>query len=302
MEDSGMNRETKRVIAEALDNQIGEMVPVLDEGKGYIQLVDYLGDDDTIVNAARVSYGKGTKKKSDNRTLLRYLLRHEHTAPFEMCEITLKIRAPIFVAREWLRHRTASVNELSGRYSEMPGDHYVPHKNAISGPDPNNKQGRGGPLAGEVKDLIQSDLLEDQEEAFRVYRNNLERGAAKEVARNNLPLAAYTEWYWKIDLHNLMHFLNLRMRENALYEIRMYANAIYLLVNAWVPTALEAFNDYRYAAARISRMEKQLLVDLLNDYGIEPGDSQMEAYGLSKREMNEFRDKFNLTRPPEEGE
>ncbi len=191
---------------------------------GFVRLVDYMGGDESIVQAARVSYGKGTKSVSEDRTLIRYLMRHQHTTPFEMVEFKFHVKLPIFVARQWIRHRTANVNEYSGRYSIMPEEFYVPEETAIKYQSQSNKQGRDNEeVPPEIRKRVLEILLKEQKSAFDGYQEMLDYNIARELARINLPLSLYTQWYWKIDLHNLFHFLKLRMDKNAQFEIRVYA-------------------------------------------------------------------------------
>lgn len=229
--------------------------------KGFVRIVDTMGDDSAIVQAARVSYGEGTKTVSEDKGLIRYLMRNRHTSPFEMCEIKLHIKAPIFVMRQWLRHRTANVNEYSGRYSEIMSEFYLPEANRLQKQSTNNKQGSEGTLDKETAEYIRDTMHTEQMAAYETYRNTyLASDLARELARINLPPSAYTQCYWKIDLHNLLHFIKLRHDSHAQYEIRVYAEAIADIVKLWCPLAFEAFEDYVLNASSVSDPMKQLMV------------------------------------------
>ncbi len=222
------------------DALLGKRIDCLD--KGFVRLIDVMGDDAAIVQAARVSYGSGTKKVLEDRGLIRYLLRHAHTTPFEMVEFKFHVKLPIFVARQWIRHRTANVNEYSGRYSEMKDEFYTPNPNDIRPQSVLNKQGRSEEtLPDGMAEQAANAFKAGQDEAYAQYQEFLEQGIAREIARINLPVSNYTEWYWKIDLHNLFHFLRLRIDSHAQYEIRVFAEAIAELVKPFVPHAWEAF-------------------------------------------------------------
>ncbi len=291
---------TRRPTVPALDAMIGTSMPVLDHG--FVSLVDYMGDDQAIVQAARVSYGRGTRRAREDRGLIRYLLRHHHTTPFEMCEIKVHVKLPIFVARQWIRHRAASVNEYSGRYSILDREFYTPAPEILAGQSSSNRQGRGDAVspgrAAEVLDI----LKRDAEQAYSHYEDMLggtaetqktgeqAEGIARELARINLPVSFYTQWYWKIDLHNLLRFIALRADAHAQYEIRVYAEALASLTRLWVPDAYEAFVDYQLEAASLSRMELDALKRLLR--GETP---DLAALGLSAREQVEFKQRFDLT-------
>ncbi len=257
--------------------------------KGFVRLVDVMGDDTSIVQAARVSYGKGTKQVSEDRGLIRYLLRHLHTTPLEMVEFKFHCRMPIFVARQWIRHRTANVNEYSGRYSEMPDLFYVPELDKITKQSTSNKQGGND----EVIDHVLSTQLRfhhEQRSIFSTYQHYLETGMRKELARINLPLSAYTEWYWKIDLHNLFHFLKLRLDSHAQFEIRVFAEAMAEFVKEAVPLAWEAFEDYQLNSVRLSRLEVECLKKIvsLKDGMVDTIDQSF----TNKREKEEFTAKL----------
>jgi thymidylate synthase (FAD) len=271
------------------DALIGKELEVLDHG--FVRLVDYMGTDGAIVQAARVSYGKGTKKVSRDRELIRYLLGHQHTSPFEMVEFKFHVKLPIFVARQWIRHRTANVNEYSGRYSVMKEEFYQPERDQIRFQSEVNKQGRSDE---EVPAALMDDFLghhqTSQKQVYEKYNEYIEAGLARELARINLPLSLYTEWYWKIDLHNLLHFLRLRMDAHAQYEIRQYAEVMARIVKAACPITWEAFEDYTANALRFSAVELRVLKDRLAEFTPDT-DALVEA-GLSKLEAGEFIDKL----------
>jgi thymidylate synthase (FAD) len=255
--------------------------------KGFVRLVDQMGDDAAIVQAARVSYGAGTKKLSEDRGLIRYLMRHRHTTPFEMCEIKFHIKAPIFVARQWLRHRTANVNELSLRYSEASNEAYVPDE--IGQQSVVNKQARGDNMG--VLMTMQAVLaIEDGNlTATQTYNNLLAHGVSREQARIVLPLSTYTEWYWKIDLHNLLHFLELRLSPKAQPEITEYARAMAGYVKRWCPLAWEAFEDYRLEAYTLSRAELEIIKGVMRSQYL---PANRFAH-MSERERTDFIAKFD---------
>ncbi|MHA1113419.1 MAG: FAD-dependent thymidylate synthase [Alphaproteobacteria bacterium] len=255
--------ETRRAVAPALEEILYEAIPVLDHG--FIRVVDYMGDDAAVVQAARVSYGKGTKKISEDAGLINYLLRHRHTTPFEMCEIKYHVKLPIFVARQWIRHRTASVNEYSARYSIIDNEFYLPAPEHLAAQSASNRQGRGALIEGEQAQAVLDLLREDAERAYRDYdwllnadeagevRDPSRDGLARELARMNLSLNFYTPWYWKTDLHNLMHFLSLRADAHAQYEIRVYAEIMLDTMARWVPLTHAAFVQYRLGGAHLSK-------------------------------------------------
>lgn len=249
--------QTKRATVPALEEILYEPLPVLDHG--FVRVVDYMGDDSAIVQAARVSYGKGTKKVSEDRGLINYLMRHWHTTPFEMCEIKFHIKVPIFIARQWIRHRTANVNEYSARYSILDREFYMPEARHLAAQSTINNQGRGEVLEGEYAQRVLELLKRDAMQAYDTYEYLLNEkeeegrpGLARELARMNLPVNYYTQWYWKIDLHNLMHFLRLRADAHAQYEIQAYADVMIDVLKKWVPFAYDAFMDYRMGAAVFS--------------------------------------------------
>jgi thymidylate synthase (FAD) len=236
-------QRTRRPTVEVLDEVLFEVIPVLDHG--FVRVVDYMGDDSSVVQAARVSYGRGTRKVTEDRGLIRYLLRHHHTTPFEMAEIKLHVKLPIFVARQWIRHRTASVNEYSARYSILDKEFYIPAPEHLAAQSKSNRQGRGATLEGTEASRVLEILRGDAETAYGHYLEMLnddgnaeseEQGLARELARINLSLNFYTQWYWKIDLHNLMNFLRLRSDPHAQYEIRAYADIVLDIMRRWVAT------------------------------------------------------------------
>ncbi len=258
-----------------------DKIDVLD--KGFVRLVDHLGSDDTIVQSARVSYGEGTKQKREDRGLIRYLLRNRHTSPFEQVIFTFHLKMPIFVARQWIRHRTARVNEISGRYSVLKDDFYLPAKEDIALQSADNKQGREDkPLSHELAEKIQQNMREEQERSYKAYKALIDQGVAKEIARINLPVSIYTEMYWQMDLHNLFHFLELRLDSHAQREIRVYAEALFQLIRPFVPLATEAFEDYRLDSVTFSRLEREELHLKL----------QGKVGKLNKRELEVFEEKL----------
>ena len=280
---AGAERQlTRRAVAPGLEEILHEPLPVLDHG--FVRVVDYMGDDAAIVQAARVSYGRGTRRVSEDRGLIRYLLRHRHTTPFEMCEIKYHIKLPIFVARQWIRHRTANVNEYSARYSILDREFYMPAREHLARQSAANRQGREAVLDDEGAARVLAVLKEDAVRAYDHYRDMLERDdLARELARMNLPLNVYTQWYWKCDLHNLFHFLSLRTDPHAQYEVRAYADVMLGTVERWVPLAAEAFRDYRLAAAELSAGALEVVRRMLGGEEVAAGDS-----GLSPREWREL--------------
>ena len=234
-----------------------EAIKCLD--KGFVRLVDSMGGDDAIVQAARVSYGQGTSKVSQDRALIRYLMRHRHTTPFEMVEFKFHCKMPIFVARQWVRHRTANINEYSLRYSEARDEFYFPDPEHIQFQSALNKQGRSGEVPLELKQKVLDYFKEISERSFTMYQELNEAGIARELARSLLPVNIYTEWYWKNDLHNLLHFIGLRSDSHAQYEIRVYSDAMTEFVKAVAPFAWEAYQDYVVHGMRFSRIEQNLL-------------------------------------------
>jgi thymidylate synthase (FAD) len=281
----------------ALDALIGKEIPVLDHG--FVRVVDYMGDDSSVVQAARVSYGSGTKGVRDDRALIRYLLSHAHTTPFEMAEIKLHVKLPIFVARQWIRHRTASVNEYSARYSIIEDQSYAPDDIALASQSTSNRQGRGDALNAQAGDKARAIMEQGARRSYADYRallNEMENGSpidpegvglARELARSVLPVSFYSQWYWKIDLHNLMHFLKLRMDSHAQWEIRQYANVIGDIVANWVPVTWDAFKDYRLESTSLSGPAYRVLAAWLKGE-----DITFESSGLSKREWEELHVTF----------
>lgn len=261
-----------------------------------MRLVDVMGDDAAIVQAARVSYGAGTKAVSEDRALIRYLMRHKHMTPFEMCEVKFHIKLPIFVARQWIRHRTASVNELSGRYSIIPDDYYVPDVGQVCEQSKDNKQGRGEAFGEDYAEDLVRYMSNASEHAFREYQGFLKLGMARELSRTVLPLSTYTEWYWKTDLRNLLGFLKLRLDTHAQYEIRVYAKAIADMVADWCPMAWEAFVDYDLKAVTFSRQEVEFIRARIAADGLPvPTEQSLTVTtDLSKREIAEFLVKLRV--------
>ena len=291
--------KTKRVTAPELEKILYEAIPLLDHG--FIRVVDYMGDDTSIVQAARVSYGKGTKKVSTDAGLIKYLMRHWHSTPFEMCEIKYHVKLPIFIARQWIRHRTANVNEYSARYSILDKEFYLPAKEHLAAQSKSNRQGRGDVLEGEQAKKVLDLLKNDAERTYENYETMLNEkydgsiidesgvGLARELARMNLTLNTYTQWYWKTDLLNLMNFLRLRADHHAQYEIRTYADAMLDTLKRWVPITYDAFMDYRVGGTEVSDKGKKVIQKLIK------GDKvSMEESGLSKREWNELMEAFDL--------
>ena len=285
--------QTHRATVPALEEILYEPVQVLDHG--FVRVIDYMGDDSAIVQAARVSYGKGTKKITNDRGLIRYLLRHRHTTPFEMCEIKFHVKLPVFVARQWIRHRTANVNEYSARYSILDREFYIPAPEQLAAQSVANRQGRGDVLEGEEAARVLALLRDDAAQCYAHYEEMLNEdedgnprdpdrpGLARELARMNLPLNIYTQWYWKVDLHNLLHFLSLRADPHAQYEIRVYAEAMLDMVRRWLPIACEAFEDYAVGGAHLSRHGIDIVRRMLAGETVTQEDS-----GLSKREWTEL--------------
>jgi thymidylate synthase (FAD) len=249
------------VVPEA-EREIGVKHPVLTHG--YVVLVDYMGNDASIVQAARVSYGKGTKSFRDDRGLIRYLMRHRHTTPFEMVEFKFLVRLPIFVARQWIRHRASSTNEFSARYSVVPDEYEIPPADEVRHQSTRNRQGRGDPLSPEIVDRFRADLERVSKDAYGAYTRALESGVARETARLLLPVAYYTQWYWKSNLWNLFHFLSLRLDLHAQEEIRLYAAELAKIVRLVAPVAYEAFEEFTLSSVSFSRREQVALRALLD--------------------------------------
>ena len=280
--------QTKRATVPALEEILYKPLPVLDHG--FVRVVDYMGDDSAIVQSARVSYGKGTKKVTEDRGLINYLMRHWHTTPFEMCEIKFHIKLPIFVARQWIRHRTANVNEYSARYSILDKEFYLPKLEHLAAQSTINNQGRGeviqGEYAQEVLELLKRDSIQTYDTYEYLLNGNDDEsrpGLARELARMNLPVNYYTQWSWKIDLHNLMHFLRLRADSHAQYEIQVYADVMIDVLKRWVPFAYDAFMDYRVGAATFSSKMLNVLKRRLSGEVVTKENS-----GLTAREWGEM--------------
>ncbi len=290
---------TKRVTSPELEKILYEALPVLDHG--FVRVVDYMGDDSSIVQAARVSYGKGTKKISTDSGLIKYLMRHRHSTPFEMCEIKYHVKLPIFVARQWIRHRTANVNEYSARYSILDKEFYLPSKENLAAQSQSNRQGRGKVINGKQADNILSILKKDAEQTYANYEfmlnekfdgskiNEDNQGLARELARMNLTLNTYTQWYWKTDLLNLLNFLSLRADSHAQYEIRAYADVMINSLKKWVPITFESFMDYRVGGMELSAKSKIVIQKM-----IKGEECKFENSNLSKREWNELMESFGF--------
>ena len=282
---------TLRAVAPGMEAHLHRAIPVLDHG--FVRVVDYMGDDAAIVQAARVSYGAGTRKARDDAGLIRYLMRHWHSTPFEMCEIKLHVKLPVFVARQWIRHRTANVNEYSARYSILDREFYIPAPDALAAQSVVNNQGRGAALEGAEAARVLEILKTDSARAYDHYEEMLstegKQGLARELARMNLPMNVYTQWYWKTDLHNLFHFLRLRADPHAQYEIRVFAEAICEVVKDWVPAAWGAFEDYRLDAVAVSGKGAACLKRMLAGEAV-----TQESSGMSKGEWREFAAAWGL--------
>lgn len=278
-------RQTLRAVSEGMEAHLYHAYPVLDHG--FVRVIDYMGDDAAIVQAARVSYGAGTKHVQNDEGLIRYLMRHWHSTPFEMCEVKLHVKLPIFVARQWIRHRTANVNEYSARYSVMDREFYIPAPEQLAAQSTQNNQGRGavldGPEAARVLDILKSDSTRAYDNYEAMLSQDGQQGLARELARMNLPANIYTQWYWKTDLHNLFHFLRLRADAHAQYEIRVYAEAIAACVRDWVPLAYAAFEDYRMGGTTLSAKALVCLRRMLAGENV-----TQDTSGMSAREWREF--------------
>lgn len=284
---------TRRATVPALEDLLYRPLPVLDHG--FVRVIDYMGDDAAIVQGARVSYGRGTKKVSQDRGLIFYLMRHRHTSPFELCEIKFHVKLPIFVARQWIRHRTANVNEISGRYSILDREFYVPDPAHLAAQSSMNRQGRGEVLQGEearqVLDMLRADAATNYDHYEQMLNERdtgdiidpSRQGLARELARINLTLGTYTQWYWKIDLHNLMHFLSLRAEDHAQYEIRAYADIMLDILARWTPITYEAFGQYRIGGIHLSATGLSIVRRMLAGEAVTQPTS-----GLSKREWTEL--------------
>ena len=285
--------KTRRPTVHMLEEILFEPIPVLDHG--FVRVIDYMGDDAAVVQAARVSYGTGTKKISDDAGLINYLLRHRHTTPFEMCEIKYHVKLPIFVARQWIRHRTANVNEYSARYSVLDREFYVPEEDHLAAQSSSNRQGRGNILSGKEAKRVLEILREDAQMTYDHYIEMLneseegniidvsKEGLARELARMNLTLSTYTQWYWKTDLHNLLNFLSLRADTHAQYEIRVYADAMMETLRRWCPITFQSFSDHRVEGVTFSGKAIKVVKKLISGVHI-----NQEESGMSKREWREL--------------
>jgi thymidylate synthase (FAD) len=299
IEQQAQKNITKRVTSPELEKILYEAVPVLDHG--FVRVVDYMGDDSSIVQSARVSYGKGTKKVSTDSGLIKYLMRHRHSTPFEMCEIKYHVKLPIFIARQWIRHRTANVNEYSARYSILDKEFYMPTKDHLAAQSTSNRQGRGELINGKQADEILNILKKDAEQTYDNYElmlnerfdgttiNENNKGLARELARMNLTLNTYTQWYWKTDLLNLLNFLSLRADSHAQYEIRAYADIMVDSLKKWVPITFDAFMDYRVGGLELSSKGKSVIQKM-----IKGEKCDFDSSSLSKREWNELMESFGF--------
>ncbi len=300
VEQQSQKYNTKRVTSPELEKILYEALPVLDHG--FVRVIDYMGDDSSIVQSARVSYGKGTKKVSTDEGLIKYLMRHWHSTPFEMCEIKYHIKLPIFIARQWIRHRTANVNEYSARYSILDKEFYIPSKDQLSAQSTSNRQGRGDLITGDQAEEVLKILKDDAARTYDNYEKMLnerfdgtkidknKQGLARELARMNLTLNSYTQWYWKTDLLNLLNFLFLRADSHAQYEIRVYAEKMLDTVKKWVPITHAAFLDYRVGAVHVSAKGKKIINQMVKGQKV-----TIESSGLSNREWNELMTSFGFT-------
>ena len=291
--------ETRRATVPAVEEILYQPLDVLDHG--FVRVIDYMGDDAAIVQAARVSYGRGTKRTRDDQGLINYLMRNAHTSPFEMCELKLHVKLPIFVARQWIRHRMANVNEYSARYSVLDSEFYVPGHAQLAAQSTGNRQGREGILDADRARQVLGLLRGDAEQAFGHYYEMLNEdqsgrevdadtmGLARELARIGLPLSTYTQWYWKTDLHNLLHFLVLRADAHAQWEIREYARVILDVVERWVPLTANAFHSYRAGGARLSAEGLAVVKRLLAGEEVDPSTLEM-----SPREWCELKATLGL--------
>jgi thymidylate synthase (FAD) len=294
----GESVPTRRPVAPALEEVLYQAIPVLDHG--FVRVIDYMGDDAAVVQAARVSYGKGTKKVSEDKGLIHYLMRHRHSTPFEMCEIKFHVKLPIFVARQWIRHRTANVNEYSARYSILDREFYIPAPEQLAAQSVANRQGRGAVLTGAEAARVLDILKQDSTTAYDHYAEMLneteagetadaaKQGLARELARMNLSLNFYTQWYWKIDLYNFMHFLSLRADPHAQYEIRVFADAMLDVLRKWVPLTADAFEQHRLHAITLSKNALAAVKRMLKGEAV-----TLETSGLGKREWSELQAVLN---------
>jgi thymidylate synthase (FAD) len=293
-------KKTLRITSSSLERILYKQFKVLDSG--FIRVMDYMGDDTAIIQSARVSYGEGTKKVSNDKGLIRYLMKNWHTTPFEMCEIKLHIKLPIFIARQWIRHRTANVNEYSARYSILDKEFYIPKPQHMSSQSTTNKQGRGSNLSKKDTERFLKILKDDAERNYKHYedmlnenqsgeiKNDDKTGLSRELARINLTLNTYTQWYWKIDLHNLLHFLYLRDDPHAQYEIQAYAEIILnKIVKRWVPYTYDAFKEFQLESYNLSKTAIEIIKKRLQGKKI-----SYEKSGLSRREWIELTNKFGF--------
>ena len=294
-----VQRKTKRATVLALEKILYKPIKLLDHG--FIRVIDYMGDDSAIVQAARVSYGSGTKKVSQDKGLIHYLMRHRHSTPFEMCEIKFHVKLPIFVARQWIRHRTANVNEYSARYSILDREFYIPEAQQLSSQSSVNNQGRDEVLGAREAKRVLELLRKDASDCYEHYEEMLnfneqgkildenKKGLTRELARMNLTLNTYTQWYWKIDLHNLMHFISLRLDQHAQYEIRVYAQVMLDCLKTWTPITYEAFCQHRLGAIVVSQSGKEIIKKLIKGKKVSQASS-----GISQREWIELMDSLGL--------
>lgn len=277
--------KTNRVCTE-IDSMLGQKMPVLDHG--FITIVDYMGDDEAIVQSARVSYGKGTSKKSNTAGLINYLMKHNHSSPFEMCDIKFHLKMPIFVARQWLRHRTASVNEYSARYSILSNEFYTPEQTQITKQSSSNNQGRSDEILENANEIRET-LINDSQQCYENYNQMVDSGYARELARANLPVSVYTEFYWKINLHNLLHFVALRADSHSQYEIMKYAEIILdQIIKKWVPITYDAFMNHNFNGKKMSAKEIIMIQQM-----IKGAKTSQEESGLSKRDWSALMDIFD---------
>ncbi|MDA0797453.1 MAG: FAD-dependent thymidylate synthase [Chloroflexi bacterium] len=296
----GETYQTRRATVPALEEILYQALPVLDHG--FVRVIDYMGDDAAVVQAARVSYGKGTKRTRDDAGLINYLMRNAHTSPFEMCDLKIHVKLPIFIARQWIRHRTASVNEYSARYSMLDTEFYVPEPAQLAAQSDANRQGRDTVLGSEESQAVLALLKSDAEQAFDHYHQMLNRdgddneldpsrsGLARELARMNLPLSAYTQWYWKVNLHNLLHFLRLRADAHAQWEIRAYADVLLDVVRKWTPLTYDAFMTYSVGGAHLTDEGLEVVRKLIAGETIDPATLKM-----SPREWRELKATLGIT-------
>ena len=279
--------QTLRAVSAGMEARLYTAHEVLDHG--FVRVIDYMGDDAAICQAARVSYGRGTRSVQNDEGLIRYLMRHWHSTPFEMCEVKFHVKLPVFVARQWIRHRTANVNEYSARYSILDREFYIPAPDKLAAQSTQNNQGRGAVLEGaeaqRVLDLLREDAMRSYDHYEQMLSQEGQQGLARELARMNLPANIYTQWYWKTDLHNLLHFLRLRADAHAQYEIRAYAEVMCEIVADWVPAAFAAFRDYRMDAVSLSAQGAAALKRRLAGEVV-----TQENSGMGAREWREFQE------------